>query len=614
MSLPAHPLDRVLAQASGTVLVLHDASSHAALAQLTGDVRLHALSGPSGPAGPSGPSITPPTGRWAAVVLAVVDVAALRRTVSTLPRWGRTRTLTCWLVEADEALLLTPRPEWPEVVALSARRLPSGGSLTTVRFARPAPVSAVLGHLARGAARTSGSTPALVVGTTSPDAGAAPPADSGLLVLDDAADLGELVVPPDVLLAADPGVAVGRSAVTGRTPTVVSDRTLLCGPVDEGLLNPTGFRARTTADALVLADTGEGLALTGSDTTLRVDPRRGLTPRLRDVLRAHQGVVVDRGATAVTDRLPLARLVAGLAMSGVPLRVPAETEVALRGLLGPATARAVTGEVDLTSPLSREEHSLRTRRAALLEHSTLAWRGALARAAGLPDARFRSCSALLATRRPERLDFALSQVARQRGVDVQLVVAAHGFAPDHTAVQAATDLDTVVLDLPADLPFGEVLNAALAASSGDLVAKMDDDDWYSPDFLLDLVLARHYSGADVVGMPADYVFLEEQAATVRRRSESERFGSFVAGGTLLLERGFLVSLGGFRSVHRYVDAQLLAATSAAGGSVYRTHGLGYVLRRAASGHTWDVGSEYFLDESTLDRRWEGFVPSAAMEL
>ena len=51
------------------------------------------------------------------------------------------------------------------------------------------------------------------------------------------------------------------------------------------------------------------------------------------------------------------------------------------------------------------------------------------------------------------------------------------------------------------------------------------------------------SGADVVGMPSEFVYLhanaERAALTVRRNHPSELFARFVAGGTLLLDRGLL---------------------------------------------------------------------------
>ncbi len=78
---------------------------------------------------------------------------------------------------------------------------------------------------------------------------------------------------------------------------------------------------------------------------------------------------------------------------------------------------------------------------------------------------------------------------------------------------------------------------------------------------------------------------------------------------MMLDRSTLRSLGGFRSVHKYVDASLLASVHAAGALVYRTHGLGYVLRRSAAGHTWQADLEYFLDPTRVADQWEGFVTS-----
>ncbi len=44
-----------------------------------------------------------------------------------------------------------------------------------------------------------------------------------------------------------------------------------------------------------------------------------------------------------------------------------------------------------------------------------------------------------------------------------------------------------------------------------------------------------------------------------------------------------------------LTTQLLHAVGQAGAAIYRTHGLGYLLRRNASGHTWEVDMDYLLD-------------------
>ena len=198
---------------------------------------------------------------------------------------------------------------------------------------------------------------------------------------------------------------------------------------------------------------------------------------------------------------------------------------------------------------------------------------------------------------------------KQRAVDLQLVLAPHGFSPDPDVVREQGPEKLVVRPQDESVLFGDVLNAGVEAADGDLVLKMDDDDWYSSDFVADLLLARAYSGAEMVGTPAEFHYLVEKDVTVRRGHRAELYAPFVAGGTMLVERGLLREVGGFRSVRRYVDAQLIAAVQRAGAATYRAHGLGYVLRRNATGHTWQVDDDYLLDPARVAEIRPGFAPS-----
>ena len=60
------------------------------------------------------------------------------------------------------------------------------------------------------------------------------------------------------------------------------------------------------------------------------------------------------------------------------------------------------------------------------------------------------------------------------------------------------------------------------------------------------------------------------------------------------------------------SAEDLAVTDA-GGSVYRSHGLGYVLRRGSQGHTWDPGLGYFVKRKSASVQWRGFRPSSILD-
>jgi hypothetical protein len=136
-----------------------------------------------------------------------------------------------------------------------------------------------------------------------------------------------------------------------------------------------------------------------------------------------------------------------------------------------------------------------------------------------------------------------------------------------------------------------------------LVTKWDDDDWYGPQHVLDLALAHDYSGAEVVGKAAEFVYLESCDTTIRRMSTgAESYSATIAGGTLLMSRSWLDDLGGWPDVRTAVDRHLLTASERAGGSTYRTHGFQYVLRRRADGdHTWASADDYFLAAATQRR-------------
>jgi hypothetical protein len=510
--------------------------------------RSYTVIGPGGEVAP---------GKYDRVAVAVRDRGELRSL--RLPKGVRTAALAVWLDEGTSALSLTPRPEWPELQLIRSRAV-DGGWLVVLRFASPVPVHRVVAELGRQ--------------SVWPDHAG----QRGVVLPDEATEK----------VAADP-VRVSEA-----------DPVLGLGPMDERILNPVGFQREAAGPLLDLSE---------------LDWGRGPTEALVRGLRSAVGVRAE--LPQATPPLA-ARVMAGLAMAGVPLTAERlDPEVAAH--LGPEVGAVLTSEVDLTDAQAREEHSVVLRRAALTAYSSAAWRRRVARLAGVRVASQPAVSVVLATRRPDHLERAIGQVARQRGVDrLELVLAPHGFEPEPARVREALSLSTggavelQVLPQPEDALFGDVLHAAADAASGDVVMKMDDDDWYAPDVVADLLLARAYSGAELVGMPDDVYYIEPTDETLRLGQPSEVYRPYVAGGTLMVDRGLLHEVGGFRSVRRHVDAQLIAAVRAAGGATYRTHGLGYVLLRTGSGHTWQADVDEL--RSRAVEVTSGFRPGRLMEL
>lgn len=128
------------------------------------------------------------------------------------------------------------------------------------------------------------------------------------------------------------------------------------------------------------------------------------------------------------------RAVAGLAAAGIPL---------LSGTV-PVWARRLGGELsDLVTSVDeswmadaqlREDHSVRLRRVAL---RLFGRQGRWYRSGG--GSVEPSVSVVLCTRRPEMVGFALRQVGRQRGVDVEVVLALHGFGVGAPGVAEAVE-------------------------------------------------------------------------------------------------------------------------------------------------------------------------------
>ena len=126
---------------------------------------------------------------------------------------------------------------------------------------------------------------------------------------------------------------------------------------------------------------------------------------------------------------------------------------------------------------------------------------------------------------------------------------------------------------------GDALNAGTDAASGELITKMDDDDWYGPEHLWDLVSAAEYSGAELVARGGVRLPRAARPHDSALRGQGRELEPYRRGGTLTISRRNLEALGGWRPLAHGVDTALVADVERAGGRVFRTHGFGYIYRR-----------------------------------
>ncbi|MGX9900570.1 hypothetical protein ACW0JT_12970 [Arthrobacter sp. SA17] len=139
----------------------------------------------------------------------------------------------------------------------------------------------------------------------------------------------------------------------------------------------------------------------------------------------------------------------------------------------------------------------------------------------------------------------------------------------------------------------------VAAASGEVMTKMDDDDYYGPDYLSDQLYALQYSGADVVGKQAHYMYLAEQNATILRFADWEHRYSRMIMGPTILGRSEIIRAQPFAAIGRGEDTQFLTGITSNGGVIYSSDRFNYCQQRLSADHTWNVDDFELIASGTL---------------
>ncbi len=161
-------------------------------------------------------------------------------------------------------------------------------------------------------------------------------------------------------------------------------------------------------------------------------------------------------------------------------------------------------------------------------------------------------------------------------------------------------LDKVIKMIQVDenQSLGHCLNEAVSHSTGKIIAKFDDDDYYAPNYLTDMVLSMEYSNSDIVGKSSHFLFFEETNLLGIKTIGSgvETYTDFVAGATLVFTRDLFAKLNGFADKSRGEDSDFLLKAKEQGSIIYSNDEFNYCCIRRAnkSEHTWKIADEELL--------------------
>ncbi|MEV8144209.1 glycosyltransferase [Specibacter sp. NPDC078709] len=212
-------------------------------------------------------------------------------------------------------------------------------------------------------------------------------------------------------------------------------------------------------------------------------------------------------------------------------------------------------------------------------------------------------SALVSTIRPHQLEHVFRTIAGQVDVEVELVLLTHGFTLAHGELALMKEKygvsSVTILTAGREKTLGECLNDCVRAAQGDVLTKMDDDDFYAPHYLSDQLHALEYSGASVVGKHAHYMHLAEQNATILRFPEREHKWTRTVMGPTIMASNEVFSQNPFANVGSGEDSQFLQSVLDGSGTIYSSDRFNYCQQRSGVDHTWLVSDMSLIAGSDL---------------
>jgi len=174
-----------------------------------------------------------------------------------------------------------------------------------------------------------------------------------------------------------------------------------------------------------------------------------------------------------------------------------------------------------------------------------------------------------------------------------------------------------VYQLPERTSLGHCKNFAVKQAAHDYIAVFDDDDYYAPQYLSDLMLAFRYTNADIVGKRSYYIYLESrQLLGIRHPGQEYKFleaDEFLDGGKKIVKKKVYEEVQ-YRNVSTKEDVYFCEDCAEKGFTMFSAdrYNLVYMRRKNKRTHTWKEQDRRIIKSCSVIGQTEQYKESAIL--
>jgi len=214
-------------------------------------------------------------------------------------------------------------------------------------------------------------------------------------------------------------------------------------------------------------------------------------------------------------------------------------------------------------------------------------------------------TAIVPTMRPELLPFVLEGYRQQTYANLELVIVLHS---DHSSPKDIMPLlreedYARVVHVPSDQAVGAALNTGIDYSDGSYWCRIDDDDYYGPNYFRDMMLNRKISDFDICGKSQWFIYFEEfsQIQVHKKDWAAHSSNPAIAGGTFVVRNAGDGSLRFDDKVRGYADVDFIGREIDRGGKLVSSDPFNFlqIRRNDRTSHTWTADASSINTAETI---------------